>query len=90
MTDPYARLILDRLKDLHEDVLEAKGEAREAKEEAREAKEQSKLTNGRVHKLELWRARTEGAKAALGWVTPLLIALVSAVATAVLTYLLAV
>lgn len=39
-------------------------------------------TNGRVAVLELWRARVEGAKTAMGWVQPLMIALGSGVAVA--------
>jgi hypothetical protein len=67
-------VILRRLDDLHEDV--------------REVKQQAKETNGRVKSLELWKARTDGARAAMDWLKPLLVAVVSGGAVAVLTVVL--
>jgi hypothetical protein len=44
-------------------------------EQLRHIAEHVERTNGRVTGLELWRARLDGAKAAMGWVRPLVIAL---------------
>lgn len=46
-----------RLSEIHEDINEVKVLAKE--------------TNGRVRTLELWRAKVEGAKWAVGWVPPM-------------------
>lgn len=43
------------------------------------------LTNGRVGKLELWRASVDGARHARSWVGTLTLALIPAVVAAVLT-----
>lgn len=44
-------------------------------ERAHETLEQVKKTNGRVTQLELWQARWEGSKAALGFIQPLMISI---------------
>lgn len=48
----------------------------------------AKHTNGRVSKLEIWIARAEGARNALSWVQPLVIAVVSGGVVAVAEFLL--
>jgi hypothetical protein len=58
-------VILARLEAMHEDI--------------GELKEQTKITNGRVGKLELWQARVEGAKWAVSWAPPLVTAAGAAV-----------
>jgi hypothetical protein len=50
---------------------------------------EAKATNGRVRKLELWQATVQGARAAMGWVSPLLLGTGAAAAGALLTKLLA-
>jgi hypothetical protein len=69
------------LREMREDI-------REIRTDAAETKQLAKETNGRVRKLELWRATVEGAKAAMGWVTPLALGTTAAAAGAVLTKLL--
>lgn len=46
-----------------------------------------KATNGRVRSLELWKARWDGARAAVSWVPTLFVALLSGAAAAVLAKL---
>lgn len=50
------------------DALTSKVEA--IADDVAEIKPEVKKTNGRVTKIELWIARFEGGRAALGWVTP--------------------
>lgn|GEM_PF-6497882 len=49
-----------------------------------EIRTQARRTNGRVRRLELWRARIEGARSAMSWVQPLTIAIVSGVVVAII------
>jgi hypothetical protein len=69
------------LREMRQDVAEVKDDVKEAKALAA-------LTNGRVRKLELWQASVQGAKAAMGWVSPLLLGTAAAAAGALLTKLL--
>jgi hypothetical protein len=50
--------------------------------------DQAKLTNGTVRELQLWRARVGGATAAMSWVQPLVVAVVSGGLVAVLAVVL--
>jgi hypothetical protein len=62
---------------------------REMREDIRDVKELAASTNGRVRKLELWQATVQGAKAAMGWVSPLVIGTGAAAAGVLLTKYLA-
>lgn len=57
--DDLHRLILTRLDSQAADISEIR-------QDVKDVKAQTTITNGRVNKLELWRARTEGARAAIG------------------------
>lgn len=61
MTPNQIAFIERRLDEIHEDVGEVKRLA--------------EATNGRVRKIELWKAKIEGGVAAVGWLPPLLTAL---------------
>lgn len=75
------RDLRDEVKQLREDLTaeadrrdeRLHGEMREVKGELREVKTEAKVTNGNVRSLQLWRAKLEGARWALGRV-PILIA----------------
>jgi len=93
--DADIRLVFERLGDLRTDVArvegqvaEVKGQVTEARADIVETKVQVKETNGRVKTLELWKARADGAKWAVGWIPPAATALAAAVAGAALTYFL--
>lgn len=89
MTSIESRVILAELKGLRGDISEVRDDVRELKhEDIAEIKAQVTKTNGRVDALERWKDRAEGAKAALGWVGPLLIAIASSSIAAAVTYLL--
>ena len=60
MTPDQIAYIERRLNEIHGDI--------------NEVKELAKETNGRVRTLELWRAKAEGAKWAVGWVPPVITA----------------
>jgi hypothetical protein len=80
---------LRALLDVQNVILrEMRNDVAEVKDDVKEAKALAALTNGRVRKLELWQASVQGAKAAMGWVSPLLIGTGAAAAGAVLTKLL--
>jgi hypothetical protein len=70
------------LREIRTDISEIRTDAAEAKQFASE-------TNGRVRKLELWQATVQGAKAAMGWVSPLVIGTGAAAAGVLLTKYLA-
>jgi hypothetical protein len=61
---------------------------REMRDDIKETKQYASETNGRVRKLELWQASVQGARAAMGWVGPLMIGTGAAAAGAALTKLL--
>jgi hypothetical protein len=50
---------------------------REMRDDLKQTKTYASETNGRVRKLELWQASVQGARAAMGWIGPLLISLAS-------------
>jgi hypothetical protein len=66
------------LREMREDI-------REIRTDAADTKMLAKETNGRVRKLELWQATVQGAKAAMGWVSPLVIGTGAAAAGVLLT-----
>jgi hypothetical protein len=70
------------LREMREDIREIRADAADTKMLAKE-------TNGRVRKLELWQATVQGAKAAMGWVSPLVIGTGAAAAGVLLTKYLA-
>jgi hypothetical protein len=61
---------------------------REMRDDIKETKQYASETNGRVRKLELWQASVQGARAAMGWIGPLVISLLSVGAGALLANLL--
>jgi hypothetical protein len=70
-------------------LLEMREDIREIRTDAADTKLLAKETNGRVRKLELWQATVQGAKAAMGWVSPLVIGTGAAAAGVLLTKYLA-
>lgn len=70
MTSDQAQAILARL-DAQAELLER-------------IDRQVQKTNGRVTKLELWQARTEGARAVFSWVSPAVAGIVSALVVALI------
>jgi hypothetical protein len=70
------------LREMREDIREIRTDAADTTMLATE-------TNGRVRKLELWQATVQGAKAAMGWVSPLVIGTGAAAAGVLLTKYLA-
>lgn len=58
MTPDQITFIERRLNEIHDEINEVKALAKE--------------TNGRVRSLELWKAKYEGAKWAVGWVPPVI------------------
>lgn len=74
MTDAEVAVLEAKLDALHDDVLEVKKLA--------------EATNGRLRAVEIWKARMDGAKAALHWVPALVSGLLCTGLTAAVTILL--
>jgi hypothetical protein len=55
------------------------------RDDIKETKQYASETNGRVRKLELWQASMNGAKAAMGWVSPVVVGTLTAGAAVALT-----
>lgn len=82
------RVMPSELEELHAQLSRICSTLSEIKTDIKEVKEQVKRTNGRVTAIELWKARIDGARAALGnsWVAVLGVA---GVAVAIVSVVLA-
>ena len=68
VTDPTALgLVVQALADLRDDM---RNGFSELNEKVDRVEAHTTATNGRVGRLELWQARSDGAKAAYRWVLP--------------------
>ena len=59
------RVMPSEIEELHVQLRRICSTLTEIKEDMKEVKAQVRETNGRVSKLELWKARADGARAAL-------------------------
>lgn len=95
MTDDVLQLVLDRLDRMDADRESARREAKEERaeiiSEIREVRDQVKVQNGRVGRLELWRAGLDAVAHTRSWRWPAVIgaasAIVAGTAVAVITAL---
>ena len=81
MSTNDANLILLLLRELKSDVSDLKSDLADVKVEA-------KKTNGRLSKLELWRAGLEAVVRAHSWIRPAVVAFITGAGVACLTWFL--
>ena len=75
------RLLLRRMDSQAEDI-------KEIRADVKAVVQQTKLTNGRVTKIELWRARIEGGKAAVSWIGTTSVTILASSIGGIVVYLL--
>jgi hypothetical protein len=80
--------VLAALAKLSEKVTEIATRQEAMHEDIGEVKSLAQATNGRVREVEKWRARLEGARAAVGWVLPALGTTCGAIVSGIAVYLL--
>ena len=81
MSTNDANLILLLLRELKSDLCEVKSDLADVKVEATK-------TNGRLRKIELWRAGLEAVVRAHSWIRPAIVAFIIGAAVACLTWFL--
>lgn len=96
MTDAAVEMLMESLRQTREDMnrrfdeqsREINHRFDEANQKIAEVKSDTSATNGRVRKLEIWKAHVEGFRAAFHWAEVVAGALAASGTTVVLTHIL--